>query len=400
MTRPFFRRPLFSRRPAASMIEKAADGRPGISVCALVPYPLGSTPSQRYRIEQWLPYLEAEGISVEFAPFMSPELMKVVYRPGHFAAKAAGMAAALARRVRLLGRLRRYDVVMIHRAAAMFGPAVIERLAALVGRPIVFDFDDAIHVLDTSPANRRLGWLKFPGKTAAICRLSSHVVVGNSYLADYAGHYNSHVSVVPSSVDTARSRPLARGVNERPVVGWTGSSTSLGHLELFAPTLREIVANYDVEIRVHCDRRPRLDGVPYVWRAWSAGTEVEEIARFDVGIMPLPDDEWTRGKCAMKALLYMSMGVPAVCSAVGANREVIEHGKNGLLASTTPEWVAAIGALAGDASLRRRLGMAGRRTVEERFSMEKSAGLFAQAVRDAHQRLKAAQLQGKVTVNA
>jgi glycosyltransferase involved in cell wall biosynthesis len=332
---------------------------------------------------------------------MDSKLMSLIYRPGYFAAKAARMAAALARRVRELARLRRYDVVLIHRAASLFGPALVERLVALTGQPILFDFDDAIHVLDISPANRRLGWLKFPGKTAAICGLSSHVVVGNNYLADYARQHNSHVTVVPSSVDTRHYHPVAgKRSSGRLVVGWTGSSTSLNHLELFAPTLRELVNRYDIEIRVHSDREPVLPGVPYVWRPWSAHTEVEEITRFDIGIMPLPDDEWTRGKCAMKALLYMAMGIPSVCSAVGANREVIEHGKNGLLSSTPDEWVDNIGALIENPSMRRRLGMAGRQTVEEHFSMEKSAELFAQVVRETHQRRRAVQLADKVTVNA
>src|SRR5262249_21458527 len=130
------------------------------------------------------------------------------------------------------------------------------------------------------------------------------------------------------------------------------------------------------------DREPDMPGVPLVWRRWSAETEVEELAQFDIGIMPMPDDRWARGKCSLKALLYMAMGIPAVCSAVGANCEIIQQGKNGFLAKTDEELIDHLKELVRDRELRGRLGMAGRRTVEERYSMTRCADLFAQIVRD------------------
>jgi glycosyltransferase involved in cell wall biosynthesis len=152
-------------------------------------------------------------------------------------------------------------------------------------------------------------------------------------------------------------------------------------LEAFAPILRDLIANFDLEIRVHSDRRPELPGIPYVWRPWSPDTEVEELAEFDIGIMPMPDDEWAKGKCAMKALLYMSMGVPTICTAVGTNREVIQHGENGLLALTRDDWMDCVRSLVSDCDLRKRLGDAGRQTVIERYSMTACAAQFAEVVR-------------------
>src|SRR5262245_42932716 len=136
-----------------------------VSVCALVPYPPNTAPSQRYRIEQWLPYLAAQGISVDLVPFMDRKLQDTLYQPGHQVAKVIAGAAACARRVLHVTSARRYDAVLIHRAACIAGPAVLERLIALSGRPVIFDFDDAIFLLHTTDANRNLGWLKFPGKT-------------------------------------------------------------------------------------------------------------------------------------------------------------------------------------------------------------------------------------------
>ena len=353
-----------------------------ISVCALVPYPVDTAPSQRYRIEQWAPDLESEGISVDLLPFADDQLMQLLHKPGNRTTKALANIRRCVRRIADVVAVRRYDAVYIHRTVCIAGPALLERLIPLFRKPVIFDFDDAIFKLHTTEANRRFGWLKFPGKTASICRVSSHVVVGNNWLAEYARQFNSRVTIVPSSIDTEHYRPVRKNVsNTRLILGWTGSSTSQTHLELFAPLLRELCTRRNVEVRVISDRQPVLPGIDYVWQPWSSKTEAEDLAHFDIGVMPMPDDEWARGKCAFKALQYMAMGIPAVCSAVGANCEVIEHGKNGLLARTNEEWLESLELLIEQAELRRRLGEMGRRTVEERYSKRRCAALFAGVVR-------------------
>jgi glycosyltransferase involved in cell wall biosynthesis len=354
-----------------------------ISVCALVPYPVDTVPSQRFRLEQWSPCLQQQGIAVDLLPFVDETLMGLLHCPGRHLWKAAGLIRAFCRRAATLGTVRNYDVVYIHRALCILGPAVLERVLSCFGNPIIFDFDDAIWLLHTTHANRRFGWLKFPGKTAAICRLSTHVVVGNAWLADYARRSNPHVTVIPSSVDIDRYRPVKKPEGRGPiVVGWTGSSTSQTYLERFAPVLARLRRMRDFELRVISDRRPEITALPFEWRPWSAETEVEELAQFDIGIMPMPDDPWALGKCAFKALQAMAMGLPTVCSAVGTNREVIQHGTNGLLAATDDDWLDQLPALFDDPELRARLGAAGRRTVEESYSMEHCADQFARVVRE------------------
>lgn len=355
-----------------------------ISVGALVPYQPDTAPSQRFRLEQWIPYLEAEGISVDLIPFANEHLMRVLHQPGHWFSKAAAMASATVHRAVDLARLQKYDVILIHRAISIVGPAVFERLLRLLGKPIIFDFDDAIWLLDTTRANRHLGWLKFPGKTATICSISTQVIVGNQFLAEYARQFNPNVTVIPSSVDTVRFAPHSVATpNRRIAIGWTGSSTSQAHLEMFAPNLRELIEQRDVELRIISDRKPEITAVPFTWIPWSRETESEDLATFDIGIMPIPDDRWSRGKCAFKALLYMSMELPCVISAVGANREVVVHGENGFLASTPEEWTTLLLQLVDDPGLRTRLGTAARRTVEDRYSMIRCAGRFAEVVRGA-----------------
>jgi glycosyltransferase involved in cell wall biosynthesis len=354
-----------------------------VRVCALVPYAVGRVPSQRYRLEQWRPWLLRRGIALDFVPFADERLMALLYAEGRVPAKMAGLLAAFARRARDIVAARGYDAYIVHRTAALFGPALLEYVVKRRG-PLIYDFDDAIFLLHTTKANRLFGWLKFPGKSARICRLSDHVVVGNDYLAEYARKHNPHVTVVPTSIDLDLYRPLPRRAPGQPVViGWTGSSTSQTYLELFAPMLRELAARRPIEVCVISDRRPQLPGVPHRWEEWRAETEARALAQFDVGIMPMPDDIWSKGKCAAKALQCMAMGVPTVATAIGANCEVIADGVNGFLATTDDEWISALVRLVDDPGLRARLGDEGRRTVEQRYSAERSAELMARVILDA-----------------
>jgi glycosyltransferase involved in cell wall biosynthesis len=355
-----------------------------LDLLALVPYPLGTTPSQRFRLEQWAPLLERDyGIRVRWSPFASPGLGALLARPGQVATKAARMALATAARVPEVLRARRYDAVLVHRAVCLAGPAFLERLLAASGPPLLFDFDDAIWLRHTSGANALFDRLKFPGKTATLCRLAARVVVGSDYLAGYARQHSARVDVVPTSIDTAAYEVRDRPPADRVVVGWTGSATSMTHLEANAALLRRLIATRPVEIRVLSTREPVLPGVPVVFRHWTPANEVEEIRAFDVGIKPMPDDEWARGKCPMKELQYLALRIPAVCSAVGGSREAVRHGDNGYLVSTEDEWMDALVRLIDDPALRRRLGAAGRATVLDRYASERSAAAFAASVRAA-----------------
>lgn len=352
-----------------------------ISVCGFVPYPLDTTPSQRFRIEQWKPFLAADGINVDLFPFADPAMMERLHQPKHIAGKAAAMSSALLRTARRALKTRRYDAVFVHRAMTIAGPAVLERVVRWLGVPMIFDFDDAIYMLHTSQANRRFGWLKFPGKTAAICRLSSDIVVGNEFLADYARQFNPCVTVVPTSIDTDLYRPQpSTSSSGKVVIGWTGSSTSQTYLEWFAPVLRQLKETCDFELRVVSNREPHLPDLEYVWRAWSPETEIAEIGQFDIGIMPMPDDKWSLGKCALKALQCMALGQATVASDIGANREVIQHNVNGMLAGSDEDWLAQLKCLVEDPALRARLGAAGKETVDLHFSAQRCAARFAAVV--------------------
>lgn len=344
--------------------------------------PFDTMPGQRFRLEQWQPYLKDENIFVDYFAFTDEKLRKVLYKKGHYAAKSLGMLRAMTRRFGQILKSSDYDLVYLYRTASMIGPAWLEKILSFRNVPIIYDFDDAIFLENTSKANKRFGWAKFAGKTADICRLSTSVTVGNSYLAEYAKKYNDNVYIIPTSIDTTKYKPAQSKDNKRVIVGWTGSSTSQYHLEKFEPVLEKVIKDLDVELRVISDRQPDFKNLSSKWLPWSAEKEVEITSQFDIGIMPIPDDDWSKGKCAAKALQYMALEIPAVCSDVGANRDVINQGINGFLVETPEEWKSALSKLATDETLRRKMGVEARKTVVENYSMKKCAGLFAQAVNE------------------
>ena len=337
-----------------------------IRVLALVPYPTGRAPGQRYRIEQWAPLLREEGVRVTFSPFLSPRGMDVLYEPGHVAVKVWEMLRGYVRRLGEALRSTPADVIFLYREAALLGPAWVEHLLAL-RRPLVFDFDDAIYLGDTSPANGWSRMLKSRSKVEALCRVARHVTVGNEFLARFARDRATEVTIVPSTIDTDLYQVRARARNAVPVIGWTGSATTGAHLMALAPALRRLRARHDFELRV-IGVKLDIEGVTVRCRPWRAESEPDDLSVLDVGLMPLPDDEWARGKCGMKALQYMALGIPPVVSPVGVNETIVRDGINGFLASTQEQWVDRIALLLEDESLRRRLGQDARKTVEEAYS--------------------------------
>jgi glycosyltransferase involved in cell wall biosynthesis len=354
---------------------------------AIVPSVYDTNPSQRFRIEQWEPLLRERGVEITYKPFESKELNAVLYQPGRMPEKLRLVAEALKRRAGDVRAARGFDAVYLLREAALLGPPLFERWLRRAGVPYVFDFDDAVFVPYVSPSNGYLSYLKFPGKTRAICRMAAHVMAGNSYLADYARAVNDRVTIIPTTIDTGKYTVEPRAGNEVPVIGWSGSHSTAQHLATLDGALRRLAERERFCLRVIGAPGFKIEGVDVEALPWRSATEVADLRPFDIGIMPLPDDQWSRGKCGLKALQYMALGVPTVCSPVGVNTEIIRDGENGLLASTDDEWVEKLAGLLRSPEQRARLGRAGRETVETGYSAAVQAArvfqVFESVVRGA-----------------
>lgn len=343
-----------------------------MNVLFIVPYP-SEGPSNRFRVEQYLPSLKKEGIQYSVRPFCNKQLYAILYKRGFLLKKIFLFVLFTFRRLFDALGAGRYDVVFIHREAFPFG-SFFERLFRIFGKKIIYDFDDAIFLPNVSVSNRLIRIFKSSPKPRIqkIIALSDHIIAGNSYLRDFAFAVNRNVSVLPTPIDTDTYRPPMQKDRQGVLtIGWMGSSTTVKYLDMFSGILEELLSNHDTLTclvvggawgRIQCPR--------FSCKEWRLETELQDLQSFDIGIMPLTNDDWSRGKCAFKIIEYMAVGIPVVASRVGMNSEVIQDGVNGFLADGDSEWLEKLSLLIRDRELRRKIGSAGRRTVEERYSVK------------------------------
>lgn len=354
-----------------------------MKVLALTLHRKGRSPGQRYRFEQYLTHFEDHSILFKISPLLkSKKDDEIFYGSGNLISKSIVGLIALFRRVLDLMRARRYDYVFIFRDAFFFG-TFFERTLKTLGCKLIYDFDDAIWLKDENPNQGVFNKLKNPGKVATICKLADVVIVGNEYLKKYAEQFNDNVRIIPSTIDFSDYGKASKKQHEGICIGWTGSFSTIKHFETILPALEQIKTKYKDKVYF------KLIGDPdYVnslldikGHLWNAETEAEDLSELDIGIMPLPDNEWTRGKCAMKGLQYMALEIPTIMSPVGVNSDIIEDGENGCLAGSTEEWVEKLSRLIESEPLRKRIGEAGRKTVERDFSAEANKDKWLAAFR-------------------
>lgn len=357
-----------------------------MKILFLVPYPLKQAPSQRFRFEQYLKKMEQSGALIKIESFLLSQNWLVFFDVGNFPGKLAALFHGFFRRALTLLTATKYDFVFIHREAAPIGPPIIEWiLARILKKKIIYDFDDAIWMTDKKNENwleEKIRWRK---KIASICRWSYKVSCGNEYLCAYARQFNDRVILNPTTIDTAavHNRQLYPGVLNKKesqseiIIGWTGSHSTLKYLDDLTAVLRQMETQHEnTSLLVIANRQPEFLIERVIFKPWSVGTEIIDLLEVDIGIMPLPDDVWARGKCGFKALQYMALGIPTLASPVGVNSTIIQHGVNGFLCSTASEWVESLNLLIGDPALQKKIGEAGRQTVEKYYSVVSNSANF------------------------
>lgn len=339
----------------------------------LFPYPAQTAASQRFRFEQYLNLLSQQGFLVTLQPFLDEATWQILYKQGFFVRKVVGILKGFARRIYLLFSLWKYDFVFVHREASPIGFPFVEWFACKVFRKkMIFDFDDAIWLPNTSKANKIVASLKFHQKTKYLCKWAYKVSAGNDYLADFARAYNPNVVINPTTIDTEHwhNPALVHPKNHsKPVVGWTGTHSTIGYLDALIPVLRKIAQTQDFILLIISDKKPNWQMPNMQFVAWKKETEIEDLAQMDIGLMPLIDDEWARGKCGFKALQYMAMKIVPLASPVGVNTKIIEHNVNGFLCYNEQDWEEALRLLLQNAQKRREIGENARSTVVRRYSV-------------------------------
>lgn len=353
-------------------IARVSEGRT-IRVLFVAPHPVEG-PSTRFRILQFLPYLAENGVEAVVRPLFTSAEAEAIYSDGGLAQKAALTVRAALRRLGDVRRAGDFEVVYILREAFPFGPPWLERLLAARAGAMVFDFDDAIYTPSTAYRNS-LDRLRDWSKPARLIRAADAVAAGSAYLAAYAarsGADSAKVSVLPTVVDTGvfMPNPAARDAR-RLTIGWIGTPRGSSYLHALRPAMEAVAALRPDARFVFVGAEPfDCGGADASFPAWRLEREVADVQSFDIGLMPLPDDEEARGKCGFKLIEYMATGAAAVCSPVGANLDIVEGERTGLFAKTPQDWSAALSRLATDASLRGRLSQAGRARVEEAYCLD------------------------------
>lgn len=330
------------------------------------------SPSQRFRFEQYFAFLEENGFSCKLSYLISEKDDARLYQPGNYLPKVKILLKSAFIRLKDLVHASEFDIIFIQREAFMTGTIFFERMLAKSSAKIVFDFDDSIWLQDTSPVNQKLAWLKKPSKTASIIKLADMVFAGNQYLADYALKYNKHVEIVPTTIDTETYKPSPRVESDKISIGWSGSFSTIKHFELAVPVLKAINKKYPGKIRFIVVGDPKYvnEELNIQGLNWNKEEEIAVLSSFDIGIMPLPNDEWANGKCGLKGLQYMALEIPTIMSPVGVNTDIINDGVNGFLATSQKEWVDKISLLIEYKELRGGIGKKGRETVVTHYSVK------------------------------
>ena len=251
---------------------------------------------------------------------------------------------------------------------------MIERRLARAGGPFVYDIDDLVHLPHGSPANPFMRLVRGRGKVPELIGLAREVIVCTTYLAEYARGHNPRVTNISSSIDTDLYAPRpTRPTSDGVVIGWSGSHSTSPYLHLLDEVLRRAQRELGARVLVVGDAEFRTPGLDLEARPWRLEREVADLRDMDVGVYPLPHEEWVLGKSGLKALQYMALGVPPVVEHVGVNPDIVQDGENGFLARGAEEWMEKLRRLIRDPELRARLGAAARRTVEERYSVRANA---------------------------
>jgi glycosyltransferase involved in cell wall biosynthesis len=346
----------------------------------IIPYPIAEAPSQRFRFEQYFSVLHAAGYSYEVQSFLDSQNWQIFFKSGNGLKKLKALLNGFIKRCKIVFRAHRFDSIFIHREASPVGPPVFEWIFSVVlKKKIIYDFDDAIWLTDRPNESLALRLIKSRWKVQAICRWAHKVSCGNNYLGDFAKQVNNRVVYNPTTIETRtlHNRALYPHIEKsETVIGWTGSHSTLKYLQEIETALHDIIdANPNVTLLIIADRPPMLK-VPFKFVEWNQLSEVEDLLKIDIGIMPLPDDEWSKGKCGFKALQYLALNIPAVVSPVGVNTNIVEHGSNGFLASSSDEWRFYLQKLITDPKLRKEMGEKGRKKVENDYSVASNSAAF------------------------
>lgn len=349
----------------------------------LSPYPLHKAPSQRLKYEQYYGYIEEAGYEISTQSFVSNDFWNILYASGRSSSKLIyALWAYFKRFFFIIFNIRKFDVVYVHLWVAPAGPPLLEYLVVRMAKRLIYDIDDLVYLKPSNKVNRFLSFLKSGENPIYLMKRADHVITCTPYLDQFVRKYNANTMDISSTINTELYRPKMEYTfrEEKPVLGWSGSFSTSKYLYLLKDVLLRLKKDWDFKLLVMGDDSFEIEGIDVEALPWREEYEVATIERFDIGLYPLPDEEWVLGKSGLKALQYMALGVPTIAQAIGANFRVIEDGVSGILVNDQEAWYQALKNLLLDKSRRASMGQAGAKRVEELYSLKANKDKYLKVI--------------------
>lgn len=340
-------------------------------VLILCPSPRGTAATQRLKYEQYLPLLENEGYRFTISSFQTNAFWKIIYKPGRIAQKIFWTLYGYGKRVIDLLRAPFYDAVFVNLWVTPLGASFYERVLFFFNPNVIYDIDDMLFLGESGKGF--IQKLKGRKKPLVLIKHAAYVITCTPKLEEIAKERNKYHRAIDisSTFDTKRFYPVSEYKQQFvTTIGWTGTHSTLPFLDSLQEVLTEVAKKRNIQLLVIANKEYAMKDVPTVFIQWNADSEVTDLHKMDIGLYPIPANEWSLGKSSLKALTYMAIGIPAVATAYGTNFRIIDDGIDGYLVKNKEEWVSRIIELVDDVALRERIGKAGRRKVENYFSVD------------------------------
>jgi len=347
------------------------------NILIICPYPENEVPGQRLKYEQYFEYFRRNGYKITVSPFFERYFYKVLYKQGNYPLKIVGTIWGYIKRIVQIIQLPFYDGVYIFLYVSPFGGPFFERLYRFFSVKVIYDIDDLVFIAKASKFNSMAIYFRGPKKYFYLMTVADHVITCTPYLDSTVRKYNLKTTDISSTINTDTYIPIENYLNDhRIVLGWSGSHSTAPYLKLLTTVLHKLRLQHDFKLLVIGAPVFQIDGIDVEVIAWNEATEARDLRRIDIGLYPLPDEEWVLGKSGLKALQYMACGIPTVATAIGANYRVIETGVSGFLVNSDDEWLENLTNLLVDPGLRRRIGINGRERVEHLYSVRANEPVY------------------------
>lgn len=343
-------------------------------ILIICPHPINVAPGQRLKYEQYFQTWENEGFHLKISSFMTLRFWNIVYKKGHFIEKVFWTIFGYFKRLFTLFMIPFYDITYVFLWGTPFGTSFYERLIRLLSKKMVYDIDDMVFLGHSSEANKIWQSLKGKSKMIYLMKVANHVITCTPKLDEFVRQYNKNTTDISSTVDTdIRYIPVNNYRNDHVItLGWSGSHSTSKYLYLLSNVLQKIAKSYQYKLIVMGESNFNIEGVNIEAYDWSEDIEIKILQKFDIGLYPLPDEDWVYGKSGLKAIQYMALGIPTIATALGANFRIIESEKNGYLVNPNDDkkWEEYIESLILNEDLRKNIGNAARKTIQEKYSIE------------------------------